>query len=101
MRKSLPTAFSAREGRDSRSRWTSSRPRAHRRLVWQRTAILGAIAILVVIVLGLVFAGSPSRLADGVRIAGIDVGGKTPGEARAVLERKARELASLDRKSTR
>jgi vancomycin resistance protein YoaR len=49
----------------------------------------------VVIVLGLVFAGSPSRLADGVRIAGIDVGGKTPGEARAVLDRKARELASL------
>ena len=48
-----------------------------------------------VIVLGLVFAGSPSRLADGVRIAGIDVGGKTPGEARAVLERKAREIASL------
>jgi vancomycin resistance protein YoaR len=61
----------------------------------QRSAILGAIALLAVIVLGLVFAGSPSRLADGVRIAGIDVGGKTPREARAILERKAHELASV------
>jgi vancomycin resistance protein YoaR len=69
--------------------------RAQRRLLWQRGVIIGAIAVLVVVVLGLVFAGSPSRLADGVRIAGVDVGGKTPREARATLERKARELASV------
>jgi vancomycin resistance protein YoaR len=71
------------------------RTRAQRRVVWQRTAILVALGLLAVIVLGLAFAGSPSRLADGVRIAGIDVGGKTPREARAVLERQAKALASV------
>ena len=35
--------------------------------------------------LGLVFAGSPSRIANGVRIAGVDVGGKTPGQAERIL----------------
>jgi vancomycin resistance protein YoaR len=46
-------------------------------------------------VLGLAFAGSPSRLANGVRIAGVDVGGKTPRQARSILERRADELASV------
>jgi vancomycin resistance protein YoaR len=64
-------------------------------VLWQRTVVLVALGLLAVIVLGLAFAGSPSRLADGVRIAGIDVGGKTPREARAVLERQAKALASV------
>jgi vancomycin resistance protein YoaR len=64
-------------------------------VLWQRAAILAALAVLAVIVLGLAFAGSPSRLADGVRIAGVDVGGKTPREARGILERKAKELAAV------
>jgi vancomycin resistance protein YoaR len=46
-------------------------------------------------VLGLAFAGSPSRLAGGVRIAGVDVGGKTPRQARAILERRSDALASV------
>jgi vancomycin resistance protein YoaR len=46
-------------------------------------------------VLGLAFAGSPSRLANGVRIAGVDVGGKTPRQARSILERRADALASV------
>jgi vancomycin resistance protein YoaR len=46
-------------------------------------------------VLGLAFAGSPSRLASGVRIAGVDVGGKTPTQARSTLERRAQSLASV------
>ena len=46
-------------------------------------------------VLGLAFAGSPSRLANGVRIAGIDVGGRTPRQARSILERRADALASV------
>jgi vancomycin resistance protein YoaR len=46
-------------------------------------------------VLGLVFAGSSSRLADGVRIAGVDVGGKTPRQARAILQERADALASV------
>jgi vancomycin resistance protein YoaR len=46
-------------------------------------------------VLGLAFAGSPSRLASGVRIAGIDVGGKTPQQAKSALARRAAALASV------
>ena len=46
-------------------------------------------------VLGLAFAGSPSRLANGVRIAGVDVGGRTPHQARSILERRADALASV------
>jgi vancomycin resistance protein YoaR len=64
-------------------------------VLWQRTAILAAIGALAAVVLGLAFAGSPSRLASGVRIAGVDVGGKTPGEARRVLQRRADALAAV------
>jgi vancomycin resistance protein YoaR len=71
------------------------RTRAQRRVVWQRTAIVVSLAALAAIALGLAFAGSPSRLAGGVQIAGLDVGGKTPREARALLERKAEELAAV------
>ncbi len=45
--------------------------------------------------LGLAFAGSPSRIADGVRIAGIEVGGKTPRQAQWALEARANALASV------
>jgi vancomycin resistance protein YoaR len=78
----------------SRSRRRRS-TRAQRSMLWQRTAIVAALGLLAVVVLGLAFAGSPTRLADGVRIAGVDVGGKSPREARAVLERKAKELAAV------
>src|SRR4051794_17169457 len=71
------------------------RSHAQRRLFWQRAAILTALCALAAMALGLAFAGSPSRLANGVRIAGVDVGGKTPHQARAVLERHARALASV------
>jgi vancomycin resistance protein YoaR len=64
-------------------------------MVLQRTVILVAIAALAALVLGLAFAGSPSRLAGGVRIAGVDVGGKTSREARALLERRAKALAAV------
>src|SRR2546425_1514161 len=73
---------------------TRRRTRVQRRLFWQRTAILAVLAALAAIVLGLAFAGSPSRLASGVRIAGVDVGGKTPHQARSILERRAGALAS-------
>jgi vancomycin resistance protein YoaR len=61
----------------------------------QRAAILGAILALVAIALGLAFAGSPSRLASGVRIAGVDVGGKTARQARAILARRAGDLSAV------
>ena len=44
---------------------------------------------------GLAFAGSPSTLADGVRIGGIDVGGLSTGHARRFLERRSRALADV------
>ena len=71
------------------------RTRAQRRILWQRTGVVAAIAALAAIVIGLVFAGSPSRLASGVRVAGIDVGGKTPREARHILQARANALASV------
>jgi vancomycin resistance protein YoaR len=57
-----------------------------------------AVSVLVIagaaVVLGLVFAGSPTTIADGVRIEGIDVGGLQVGQARALLEGKASALSS-------
>jgi vancomycin resistance protein YoaR len=64
-------------------------------LFWQRAAVVATIAGLAALVLGLAFAGSPSRIAKGVRIAGVDVGGETPHQARSILERRADELASV------
>jgi vancomycin resistance protein YoaR len=46
-------------------------------------------------VFGFVFAGSPSRIAEGVRIDGVDVGGLTAGDAQAKLERRAAALAQV------
>jgi vancomycin resistance protein YoaR len=45
---------------------------------------LALIAVLAALV-GLAFAGSPVRIADGVHIAGVDVGGLTRKEARSLL----------------
>ena len=64
-------------------------------MFWQRIVIVAVLAALAGMVLGLAFAGSPSRLANGVRIAGVDVGGKTPHQARSILERRADALASV------
>jgi vancomycin resistance protein YoaR len=61
----------------------------------QRSVILLVVLVLVVTALGLAFAGSPSRLASGVRIAGVDVGGKTARQARAILARRAEALAAV------
>jgi vancomycin resistance protein YoaR len=71
------------------------RTRAQRRVFLQRSIILAVALALAVTVLGLVFAGSPSRLASGVRIAGVDVGGKTARQARAILARRAGALAAV------
>ena len=45
--------------------------------------------------LGFVFAGSPSRIAAGVRIEGVNVGGLTASQARAKLERRAAAKARV------
>jgi vancomycin resistance protein YoaR len=51
-------------------------------------AVLGAVALA----LGLAFAGAPDRIASGVRISGVDVGGLTAAQAGRLLERRARGL---------
>ena len=52
-------------------------------------ALLGSLVVLI----GFAFAGSPARLADGVVVAGVEVGGLRPAEAQALLERRAEALA--------
>ena len=59
-----------------------------------------AIAALCLVVVGalaaaFVYAGSPDRLAKGVRIAGVDVGGLTPKDATRLLERREAALGAV------
>jgi len=65
------------------------RQRADRLRLLRRAAVAGALVLLGCLgLLGLVFAGSPARLAEGVQIASVDVGGLTVGEATRLLERR-------------
>jgi vancomycin resistance protein YoaR len=71
------------------------RRRARIRLLWQWSLFIGVLLALSGTVLGLAFAGSPERLPDGTRIAGVDVAGMTPAGARAMLERRERERGTV------
>ncbi len=53
---------------------------------------VAAVALVVVGLLGIAFAGSPARIAEGVTIAGVEVGGLTRADARAVLEARSARL---------
>ena len=59
--------------------------------------VLASLALLAVVaaLVGLAFAGSASRIAEGVAIAGVDVGGLTKGEARTLLERRFDRVARV------
>jgi vancomycin resistance protein YoaR len=60
----------------------------------RRAVLLLVVAVAAAgVVLGLVFAGSPTKIAGGVRIDGIDVGGLEATAARSLLERRADALA--------
>ena len=68
------------------------------RLAWRWIAALGILAagaLVATLLLWVAFAGSPERLAEGSRVAGVDVGGLTPAEAEALLEARAAELARV------
>jgi vancomycin resistance protein YoaR len=58
-------------------------------------AVAAVLVVGVAAALGLVFAGSPAKLADGVHIAGVDVSGMAPAEAQALLAGRAARLASV------
>jgi len=59
---------------------------------WSRIGAVGLLALALALVVPLFFAGSPKRLANGTRIAGVDVGGLTAKQARTVLAARARRL---------
>ncbi|MGZ4334535.1 MAG: VanW family protein [Gaiellaceae bacterium] len=60
----------------------------------RRVIVLVLSIVAAGVVLGLVFAGSPTTIAHGVQIDGVDVGGMNVDDARALLQRKAATLAS-------
>jgi vancomycin resistance protein YoaR len=62
---------------------------------WTRIGVVALLALAIVLVVPLFFAGSPDRLAAGTRIAGIDVGGLTTGDATALLEGRSARLANV------
>jgi vancomycin resistance protein YoaR len=61
----------------------------------QRLLALAALAVTGGVLLGLAFAGSPDRIAAGVRIAGVNVGGLTAGDAIARLEARSHRVAGV------
>jgi vancomycin resistance protein YoaR len=63
-------------------------------VILRRVALLAVVLVAASIVVGLVFAGSPTRIASGVSIDGIDVGGLEATDARALLERRSSALAT-------
>jgi vancomycin resistance protein YoaR len=68
------------------------RRRARSRLLWQVGAAGIAVVLALVALFGAVFAGSPTRIAAGITIAGVSVGGMTPAAAQELLERRAEAL---------
>ena len=58
------------------------------RLVARSVLVSLALLAVVTALIGLAFAGSQARIAEGVEIAGVDVGGLTKSEAQTVLERR-------------
>jgi vancomycin resistance protein YoaR len=59
-----------------------------------------AAILLVALVTGLVYAGSESRIAGGVTVAGVDVGGLTAEEAQAVLAERAASAQTVPMRFT-
>jgi vancomycin resistance protein YoaR len=59
----------------------------------RRVVVLVLSLVAAAVLLGLVFAGSPTKIAGGVRIDGVDVGGLEAADARKLLEAKSATLA--------
>jgi vancomycin resistance protein YoaR len=63
------------------------------RVVARWTLVAAALLAVLVALVGLAFAGSTARLADGVTIAGVEVGGLTMSQARTLLEQRFEQVA--------
>ncbi len=78
---------------------TSAARARHKRAIVQggrlRLLVAGATLLALVAVLGFAFAGSSQTLAEGVRIAGVDVGGLTPRGARTLLAHRSESLQDV------
>jgi vancomycin resistance protein YoaR len=80
-----------------RSDTTIYRPRVRqssRRIALRRAVFLAGVLGVVVVVLGLAFAGSQSKLASGTTISGIDVSGMSEAEAVQLLSSRAAAVKS-------
>ncbi|TML62782.1 MAG: hypothetical protein E6G22_07435 [Actinobacteria bacterium] len=83
--------------RQAPARRSRSRVRRRRspRLTWRRSLVGALVVAAAGALFGLAFAGSPSTLASGVRIGGIEVGGLSTDHARRFLEHRSRALADV------
>jgi vancomycin resistance protein YoaR len=78
-----------------------SRPSSHQRPRRRRRRSRGPLTLIapalvafaVLASVGFAFAGSPDRIASGVEIAGVDVGGLTSAQARQKLEKASAKLS--------
>ena len=66
---------------------------AARRRLRTRAAWLAGLSLLAALGIGLLFAGSPGRLAGGTKVAGVDVGGLTSAQAERLLARRWQQVA--------
>jgi vancomycin resistance protein YoaR len=57
--------------------------------------VAGILVCLALVALGLGFAGSPGKLAQGTRVAGVDLGGLTPAAATRLLQQRAAHLSHV------
>jgi vancomycin resistance protein YoaR len=71
------------------------RRRARIRLLAQWSIVVVVLLLIGGLGLGLAFAGSPETLPEGSRIAGVDVAGLTPAEARRMLEQRMERQEDL------
>ena len=73
----------------------SRRPRGDRDRLGRWTAVTVVAVLASAILVGFVFAGSSDRIAEGVHIAGVDVGGMTATAAQRELERRFAAVESV------
>jgi len=64
-----------------------------RRPLWDRVTIAIVSIALLTAAVALAFAGSPQTVPDGVRVAGVDVGGLKASQARRQLEARSKVVA--------
>jgi vancomycin resistance protein YoaR len=72
------------------------RQRQARERMLKRLAVAGAFVFgLMWLVVGVIYAGAADRIASGVHVAGVDVGGMTQASAQRELERRGAALARV------